>query len=173
MSVVIETTNATNRSRRKSKSGWFLVLAMAGFGLSSVIYKSPVPDAAWGGDLSVAQARADQLGKPVLVQFTTDGCMYCVRMERNVLPVPEVKAAVSDFEAVRIRWPQEGEIVERYGVEVFPTFLVINPDGTPIKGITGYVPQQEFIQFLQRAAASFSHDVSAASTAGDVQPSGP
>ena len=85
---MIEATNETKRTRPVSTSSWFLLLVVVGFGLSSLVSKSPVPDAAWGSDLNAAQTIAGERGKPVLIQFTTDGCSYCVVFD----PLPRLLA---------------------------------------------------------------------------------
>ncbi|MEE9293648.1 MAG: thioredoxin family protein [Phycisphaerae bacterium] len=170
--MVTETINKTDRPGI-STMAWFLVLALVTLALFTMMNRPPMPNAAWGSDLAAAQTAARKRGTAVLVEFTTDGCIHCVRMERSVLPTAAVKKAINQFEPVRLHWPENGEIAERYGVEAFPSFLVLHPDGKPISGVAGYVPAQEFIQFLQAAAAFVSSGGPAASTVEAVPPDGP
>ena len=159
MTEVIE---KTERPRVSTTAG-FLVLAIASCGVYAIMNRTVESNIEWGDNLTEAQAAATRLGTGVLINFTTDGCVHCVRMERNVMPEPQVEQAVAQFVPVKLHWPKDGEIAMRYGVEMFPTFLVIAPDGKPILGAVGYVPTDEFTRFLQQAARDLSAGVSAGS----------
>ena len=98
---------------------------------------------AWTSDLDAARALAKTRGLPLLLEFTgSDWCPSCKQVHDLVLTQPEwVTYASNRFVMVVVDFPrqtpQPSGLRERnealgqaYGVEGFPTFVVIEPDGT-------------------------------------------
>ena len=111
-------------------------------------------------DLDKARALAQSEGKPLLVNFTGYACTNCRLMENNVLPHPDVKAALGDFVAVELftdgsdaksrefnKYQQE-----KFGTVAIPLYAVMTPDGE-IKGRLEGLERDpaKFTQFLQNS----------------------
>jgi len=98
----------------------------------------------WTMDLEAAKAYASEHQLPVLLNFSgSDWCGWCQLMEEQVFSRPEWKNyAVSNLVMVLIDFPQDVSLVpEKYAarnaalqvefeVEGFPSFIVLDDDGT-------------------------------------------
>jgi thiol-disulfide isomerase/thioredoxin len=126
------------------------VLLMALFGL----FASPLAASeGWLTDYEEALAAAEQTGRPVLTIFTgSDWCPHCRTLENNVLHTDTFKEWASDrLVLLMIDLPQHGISAEerkarsrvcvKYGVRIFPSALLIAPDGSKIALQTGYSGQ--------------------------------
>lgn len=95
-------------------------------------------------------ARANQ--KLLLVDFTgSDWCSWCIRLKREVFTQPEFIAyAQENLVLLEIDFPrtktlsadlrrQNEQLLMQFGVQQFPTILIMQPDGTPI-GALSYMP---------------------------------
>lgn len=105
----------------------------------------------WTDDFDAAKARAKAEGKLLLVDFSgSDWCCWCQRLDEEVFSKREfVEAATNDFVLVLIDSPedesklsdkakeQNPKLVEEYGIEGFPTVLVMDADGNRLCE-TGY-----------------------------------
>ncbi len=112
---------------------------------------SPVFGAEWLCDLEAAKAKAAAEGKAVLVDFTgSDWCGWCIRLRREVLDTPEFEAYAKDkFVFLEVDIPRNTpgfdpellrrnqEICRQYGVNSFPSVLVLTPTGQLAGGFTG------------------------------------
>ena len=107
----------------------------------------------WMTDLDAAKAKAAAENKAVLVDFTgSDWCGWCVRLRKVVLDTPEFEAYAKDkFVFMEVDLPQNPkfdtalrarneELAKQYGVNGFPTIMVLTPQGELAGGFNGYVP---------------------------------
>lgn len=119
---------------------------------------APAWAAEWMNDLEAAKARAAAENKAVLVDFTgSDWCGWCIRLRQQVLDTPAFEAYAKDkFVLMEVDVPQNPKfdknllarnqkLCEQYGVEGFPTILVLNPKGDVVGGVGGFVPTVDAI----------------------------
>ena len=114
---------------------------------------APAWAAEWMTDLEAAKAKAAAENKAVLVDFTgSDWCGWCIRLRQQVLDTPAFEAYAKDkFVLMEVDMPQnpkfDQELLKRnqqlcnqFGVNGFPTILVVTPKGDVVGGFSGYVP---------------------------------
>jgi len=108
------------------------------------------PKIAWMSDLDAALVSAEQAGKPVLVEFFSNGCGWCKSLARDTHPNPRVIAAVHEsFQPVRIQGRPQS-MRDSYGLPGVPHTLILAGDGTLIHRIRGYrVPGDYLIELAQ------------------------
>jgi thioredoxin-related protein len=119
----------------------------------------------WLTDLPQAQARAKKENRMVLMDFTgSDWCGWCVKFDQEVLSTPEFKAyAATNLVLVVLDFPRKKPqsqalksaneaISQKYKVDGFPTFVVLNKDGHEIGRQSGYAPggPKAFIDKLEK-----------------------
>ena len=128
----------------------FLCLALAGciFGLSS----AQAAGVKWLTDFHKAQDEAKAGHKLLLLNFTgSDWCGWCMRLEAEVFSKPEfADYAKQNLVLLTVDFPrakplsnevrtQNRALAEMFGVEGFPTIVVMTGEGKPV-GVLGYVP---------------------------------
>lgn len=106
----------------------------------------------WVADFDEAAAMARKEGKNLLVDFTgSDWCGWCIRLHKEVFDHESWSSAVhKDYILVALDFPRgedakalvpnperNQELSEMYGVQGFPTILLMTPDGD-VFGRTGY-----------------------------------
>lgn len=104
----------------------------------------------WTSDLEAATAKAAAEGKALLLDFTgSDWCGWCVRLRKDVMDKPEFEAYIADkFVPVEIDVPQNPKfdkelrkrneaLCTKYGVQGFPTIMVLTTDGRVAGGFCG------------------------------------
>jgi thiol-disulfide isomerase/thioredoxin len=107
-------------------------------------------------DFAPGLERAKATGKPIFVDFYATWCGPCKMMERKTFRDAEVVRKLSGIVAVRVdseeTVPRSGErgadVAERFNVEVYPTLLVLDPEGREVSRRTGFMPPDEFAEWL-------------------------
>lgn len=103
--------------------------------------------------LNEACAKAKAEGKKVFVDCYTKTCGPCKYMMKNIFPLEECGDYFNPRYVSLTQDMEEGEGPEMgktYGVGVYPTFLVINPDGTLFCKELGAVTLKSEITFVQK-----------------------
>ena len=113
-------------------------------------------------DFDDGLARARSTRRPIMINFYTDWCVYCKKLDRETLQDPEVARTLeSGFIAIRLnaengkgRLSYRGksfshaEFSRYFGVTSFPSIAFLNDTGEPITMVPGFVPAPQFSVFL-------------------------
>ncbi len=105
----------------------------------------------WEKDLPSALERAGSEGKPVLVNFYADWCVWCKRLESTTLRDAQVMALLQDqVVPLSLDVDRDGkELSNTYQVDGLPTILVLNSEGQEIGRIPGYMPPAGFLEQIE------------------------
>ena len=135
------------------KKGGMWLLGAVALGVVAVATLPTETNIPWLDDLAVGHAVAYEKKLPVLLNFTGEGCVFCIRMDREVFTEPAVEEAIKGFVPVRIDWSKEPELAMRYGVNGIPAFLVLGVDGRPVLASSGFQPPEMFTAFLTESVS--------------------
>jgi protein disulfide-isomerase len=105
----------------------------------------------WSTDVPQAVAKAKAADKLVLLDFTgSDWCGWCIKFKSEALDTKEFQEyAGKNLVLVELDFPRKTEqsadlkaanktLAEKYNVNGFPTFVVLNKDGKEIGRQVGY-----------------------------------
>jgi len=107
---------------------------------------APLP---WEKSLGAALARAAAENKVVMVDFYTDWCKWCKKLDATTLADADVREALAGMVLVRLDAEGDGrEAADRYAVEGYPTVLFLNAAGAEVGRIPGYMPAGPFREEL-------------------------
>ena len=109
-------------------------------------------------DITLEQAleKAKKDGKYVFVNFHTKTCGPCKKMEKTIFPSIECGKYVNkNFVPIVIDGEDGGngtDIAKQYGIFIYPTYLILNPDGSEAGEISGAeFNVEKFIGMLKEA----------------------
>lgn len=122
-----------------------VVLASCGYGFADA-------KPGWLTDIKQAKDRAKSDKKLILVDFTgSDWCGWCIKLDREVFSQAQFKEyADKNLVLLEVDFPRRKELTaaqkthnlelaEQYGIQGFPTIIVLNGDGKKV-GELGYMP---------------------------------
>ena len=108
--------------------------------------------AVWMTNFELAQSQAKIEKKPIFISFSgSDWCGWCIKLDREVFSRPafadwaakNVILFLADFpqntpQSAEVK-KQNEELAKKYGVDGFPTVVLVNADGKEL-GRAGYQP---------------------------------
>ena len=98
-------------------------------------------------DFETACAKAKVADRIVVVDFFTDWCGPCKKLDRTTWLDEKVVAWFGEKAiALKIDAEKETALAEKYRVDAYPTILLLKPDGTEIDRLVGYRTAEEFLK---------------------------
>jgi len=106
---------------------------------------------------------------PVLLFVTSDHCYYCKKMVAETYENPELAPLFARlFETATVKQADDPKLVEKLGVRVFPTTLVISPSGKLLGRMEGHVAPAQIGKRLNPILISYRKSLAAASQTPSV-----
>lgn len=131
----------------KQVLAWLLAGVMAGLVVPRVS-----ADVTWVDGLPAALEQAAQADRPVMIDFYTDWCGWCKKLDAEVYTDEQVEKLLTEaFVCVKIDGDTEEQLVEKYEVQGYPTIIILDADGTRLKTIGGFEPADLFLIELRDA----------------------
>lgn len=129
----------------KKKIGIFVVLLVVLFCFMSI-------DAFainWRYNLSEALKTAKSQQKPIMVDFYTEWCGWCKKLDSDTYTDSAVKKLAEDFICVKLDGDKEQDLVRKYNISGYPTIIFLSPEGTVVKQFAGYLGPADFAKTMQ------------------------
>lgn len=105
-----------------------------------------------GFDAALAEARASD--RLVMVEFYTDWCTWCRRLEQDTLTDTQVREELAKVIPIRVDAEGRGrDLAVKFGVDRYPTVVFVDADGHEVDRIMGYLPPERFAVELHRIRA--------------------
>lgn len=134
----------TSRNRQT-----FLVLAAVAALLPTPLRAQVV----WNSDYAAARKEAAEKGRPLLLEFSTDNCVWCRKLESGTLRDPQVVAALTErFVCLKVDGDRDPMLVGALRVTTFPTIVLAAADGKILNTLEGYQEKGTLLDQLNRAA---------------------
>ena len=110
----------------------------------------------WYADFEQAKIDAQEQDKLMLVDFYTDWCGWCKRLDKDTYANMEVAELAKEFICVKINADQQPQLTKEYKVQGFPSTVYLRPDGTLIEVIPGYMPPGKFMKVMDSMLSATS-----------------
>ncbi len=107
-----------------------------------------------------------------MVNFITDWCGYCKKMDRTTWKDPAVVERLAQLVAVRVDAEEQrirggysgAELAARYAVNGTPTLLLLNDRGEPVSRTSGYLDAGQLLGWLDASLTGPARDAEVGAT---------
>ena len=107
--------------------------------------KKPVT---FGHDFEAAESQAKEQQKPLFIDFETTWCGPCKQMDALVYTAQVVVDAAQGVISVKVDGDERKDLAKRFGVNAYPTLILLSPEGGEIRRAVGYQSVQETQKLL-------------------------
>jgi thioredoxin-like negative regulator of GroEL len=109
----------------------------------------------WRTDYGRARKEAQEKSLPLVIDFGTKTCFYCIKLDQTTFRDPKVIAVMNErFIPLKIDADAQTFLASSLQISSYPTIVLAGPDGTILGTIIGYKEAGEFHEKLQRVLAS-------------------
>jgi thioredoxin-related protein len=108
----------------------------------------------WLQDYAQAREDARVMGRPLLIDFGTEHCFWCRKLDATTFRDPSVAALLSrEFVTLRIDAGRQPRLARALKVDRYPTLVLASPEGKVLDRQVGYLDAAQFCKRLQRVLA--------------------
>lgn len=130
--------------------GW--LAALLGLSLAT---PGAAQEVRWRYEYSQARSEAQRAGLPLFLDFSTEWCGYCKKLDVTTFRDPEVVRLLNEqFVPVKLDGNREKRLVEALQIQGYPTLIVAGPDGRILKTLEGYLDAARLRTQLTEVLAS-------------------
>jgi len=104
----------------------------------------------WSYDYESATASARSSGKPVMIDFYTDWCGYCVKLDEETYSDPAVIAESQRFVNLKVDGDARQDLVQQYAVSGYPTIIFLDGSGNEVSRVPGFVDANSLLSEMQK-----------------------
>jgi thioredoxin-like negative regulator of GroEL len=99
-----------------------------------------------------AMAIAQEKNQKVLIDFYTDWCTWCKRLDTTTYVDSSVIAMSANYVFAKVNAEVDTLTARKYLVRAYPTIVMVNPDGSEVDRLVGYLPGPEFKETFENYA---------------------
>ncbi|MCW7508210.1 thioredoxin family protein [Leptospira levettii] len=117
---------------------------------SFIFCSSLSAESSWGNSIQKGFETAKQENKFIIVDVFADWCTYCMVLEKEIFPDPEVSRILDQFVRVRLDGEEFPNLRKKYNVEGYPTILFLDGDGNFVTKIVGLATKEDIVSLSKR-----------------------
>src|SRR5579871_5569456 len=109
----------------------------------------------WTKGYSAAKHDAKTSGKLIMIDFYTDWCVWCKKLDSDTYPAKEVVDQSGKFVPVKLDAEKDAEgvrLAKKFKIDGYPTVLFIDADENLAYKIVGFEPAKDFAASMGKAA---------------------
>jgi thioredoxin-related protein/predicted negative regulator of RcsB-dependent stress response len=112
------------------------------------------PPIDWRTDYDAARKESVEKGLPLLIEFSTEECFHCRRLENGPFRDPSITKIVGErFIPLKIDGNRSPKLTQALRVNAYPTLVMAATDGKIVGFIEGYFDVKPLTEHLQRVLA--------------------
>lgn len=108
----------------------------------------------WVHDYTEALKAAQSSGKPVMIDFATEWCGWCKKLDKDTYSDSKVSALADNIICLKIDGDKERGLTKQYGISGYPTIVFLDSGGKIIETVVGYRDAAAFLEIMQKIAGS-------------------
>ncbi|MDB5310960.1 MAG: hypothetical protein JWO38_5162 [Gemmataceae bacterium] len=135
----------------RTGGGIWAVLVAAGVAVSADSARAQ--DVHWRQDYTAARKEATATGRPLLLDFGTEACVWCRKLDATTFRDRGVVELINErVIPVKVDGEREAWLTRAAGVEAFPTLVLVSPDGKIVARHEGYADAAKMTALLRQVA---------------------
>jgi thioredoxin-related protein len=131
----------------------FLAISLASIAfLLNEVTPAAAQDVRWRHDYSAARRESVETGKPLFVDFSTESCFWCKKLDAVTWRDPKiVKRLNEQFIPVKLDGEKETGLVKSLQIDGYPTLIVATAEGKVVGRHAGFLDAAQMTSLLGKA----------------------
>lgn len=128
----------------------------------------------WRTNYDTARQEAIRTGQPLLLDFGTQNCIWCKRLDASTFRAPAVVERLNGrFIPVKVDADRAPRLVQALGIQSYPTLIIAAPNGLVLGRQEGYLEAGPMAKLLDQSLAQMPKPQPALQQVAAVVPTPP
>lgn len=127
-----------------------VLILIAALAIGSLVDLAFAGEIKWGNSLSEGLTTAKSQNKPIMVDFYTDWCGWCKKLDKDTYSNSKVQTLADKFVCVKVNGDKDKASTSKYGINGYPTIVFLDSTGKEIDRNVGYAGAEEMSQKMQK-----------------------
>lgn len=111
----------------------------------------------WRADYNSARKEAADKGRPILLDFGTENCFWCKKLDAGPFRDPVIVSALNErWVTLKVDAERELALASALHIQSYPTVVLAAADGNILGVIEGFVESPRLLEQLQKATGSLA-----------------
>jgi thioredoxin-related protein len=109
----------------------------------------------WRHDYLAARREAAETGRPLLLDFGTEACFWCKKLDATTFRDAQVIKVITDrYVPVKVDGNQNLALTQSLGIDSYPTLILATPEGKIFGRHSGYADRATLLSLLAKVPAA-------------------
>jgi thioredoxin-related protein len=132
---------------------WLSLLALFAF-----VPEFNAQEVRWRTDYNAARKESQEKGLPLVIDFGTDNCVWCIRQDQTTFRDPTIVGMVNQkFVGLKVNAAHEPTLAQMLRVQVYPTLVLAAPDGKILATLEGYQDATRLHDHMKRVLSTVTN----------------
>jgi thioredoxin-like negative regulator of GroEL len=133
-----------------------LLAVLSVLALAAGARPAPAQQVQWCPDYNTARKEASEKGRPLLIDFGTENCFWCKKLDLTTFHDPAVVALLNEqFVALKVDAEREPSLTQSLRIQQYPTMVLAGPEGRILGVLEGYQEAPQLAEQLRKVAAGY------------------
>lgn len=128
-----------------------ITVLICSFMFCSFFVVSAYAEISWVDSMDEGLTIAKNQGKPIMIDFYTDWCFWCKKLDSETYSDSKVQELADSFVCIKIDGDKDRANTAKYKVNGYPTIVFLNKNGKEIYRSPGYVDAPTLIRAMEKA----------------------
>lgn len=110
----------------------------------------------WRQDYESVRKEAVEKGLPIVIDFITDSCLWCKKMDASTFRDTAIVAALNEhYVPLKVNADADPALAQKLKISQYPTLVLAAPDGRILGVLEGFQEAAALADILRKAASPF------------------
>ncbi len=125
--------------------------------LAACARPAPAQQVNWRRDYNAARKEASETGRPILLDFGTEGCFWCKKLDLTTFHDPAVVSLLNEhFVTLKVDAEREASLTASLRVQQYPTLVLAGPEGKILGVLEGYQEAPQLAEQLRKVTLAYA-----------------
>ena len=109
----------------------------------------------WDSSYESGAKKASQAKKPIMIDFYTDWCGWCKKLDLEVYADAKIQSISDDFICIKVNCERDQGTANQFKISGFPTVMFLSPQAQTVRRVDGFIDKDTMKTYMLEVAKKY------------------